>query len=573
MFRDIKLYKKKFMLYLFVLLSLCGVFSSGITYMILQSRSAAISNDAQRAFERTERDLSRRKNEMEFFIQRIYGNPALLKDLLLYMSGNAETYLSKRLDFAAKNEILPSIVEAIDEFNTITSDRMYRQICILSESRSILMDYNENGTRISFLPGENGAVPESAGENGITFKRALVDTNGKNMGTASFLLDAERAFSTLQYTGLPNMAICDSYENVYKVQNGDRYSDRAFQEISESGESRGTYKDGKQRLFYSIYTSSEYGYHFICAYDAGYLLASTANLLLTAYLGMLFVFGLILLLIFINMRHEAEFLTVMLENIGKMETGHFEQMGNRYGSKNEYGMIAGALNSMGKKLEKHIQTEYLLKLKQQETEMIALQHQINPHFLYNTLEIIRSGAIRGMDVGGAIASLGKMYRNMVSDKLEITLEEEVNLLNAYLEIMEFRNKGNFYYQTEIEEPVKSLMTVKFWMQPIAENFFVHGYDKDSAFNLFVLSAYEDERAYHIELMNNGAKMEEAQLQALQMVLQGESGEKADESIGFKNVYARLRYYYGTRLKMAVMNNEESGITVRVSILKEEAAGV
>lgn len=566
MFRNIKLYRKKFILYLLVLLSLCVVFSVGITEMILQSHKVSIDQNTQRAFERLESDLGRRKKEMEIYVQRIYSNPKLLKDLLLFMDSNAEIYHSKRLNCAAENEKLPSIVGSIEQFNSVNSDRLYKQICVASKEKMNIIDFQNNEIHIDFLVSSGAAEAQA----GIIFTRSLVDTTGKMVGNLAFLLDPEMAFSSLQSADLPNAAICDMQGNVFVLQAEKEISKEAFWEISALQDNGKTLQSGNKRLYYTAYTSAEYGYRLICVYDTNYLVVSANRLLLTAYLGIILVFCAIMLLVSINMRHEATFLNTMLDNIRNMETGHFKQMENRYASRNEYGVIAGALNDMGEKLEKHIQTEYLLKLKQQETEMIALQHQINPHFLYNTLEIIRSAAIRGNDVGSAIASLGKMYRNMVSDKLEITMEEEMALLNSYLEIMEFRNKGNFCYQTEMEDSVKAVSTVKFWMQPIAENFFLHGYHRDSAFNLFVLSAYEDETVYRIELVNNGTKIADEKLHALRQVMQGDSNAQTGESVGLKNVYARLRYYYGSRLKMEIENNEEAGITIRVNILKESS---
>lgn len=573
MFRNIKLYRKKFILYLLVLLLLCVIFSVGITIMILQSHTVAIDNDARRAFERLESDVGRRKNEMEIYVQRIYGNTKLLRDMLLFTESNAEMYQSERLNYAAENEFLPSIVGSIEEFNSVNNDRLYKQISIASEEKVNIIDFRNNEIQINFLLSSSEIEDEDIREAGIAFNRSLVDTSGNTVGNLRFLLDSQKAFSSLQYAGLPNAAICDMQGNVLMRQTTKELSEDVFKRISVLQENEKTLQEGNKKLRFTAYTSPEYGYRLVCIYDTGDLVLSTKSLLLTAYLGILLVFCAIMLLISVNMRHEAAFLNTMLENIRNMETGHFEQMENRYASRNEYGIIAGALNDMAIKLEKHIQTEYLLKLKQQETEMIALQHQINPHFLYNTLEIIRSAAIRGNGVGSAIASLGKMYRNMVSDKLEITMEEERNLLNSYLEIMEFRNKGNFYYQTEMEDSVKAVKTVKFWMQPIAENFFMHGYDKDSSYNLFVLSAYEEDTAYHIDLMNNGTKIEEENLQALRQVMQGESNAHTGDSVGLKNVYARLRYYYGNRLQMDIKNNEEAGITIHIHILKEESGDV
>jgi len=202
-----------------------------------------------------------------------------------------------------------------------------------------------------------------------------------------------------------------------------------------------------------------------------------------------------------------------------------------------------------------------------------LQHQINPHFLHNTLETIRSCAIMGQleAVSDAITNLGKMYRSVVKSDLSVTMGEEVELLNAYLEIMALRYSGSFAYHTGLEKGMLELETVKFWMQPLAENFFIHGYDKSSEYNLFVLNGWEEAERYVIEMTDNGSAIEPSHLEEINATLGKPSAKQ--EGIGLKNVYARLRYFYGDDLEMSLRNNSESGITITIFIPKEVASRV
>lgn len=570
MFWGLRRYRKNLLMYGGIVLSLCVLFSAGLTYMILRGQMDGIGSAAETVFEQLERDLERRENEVELFVQQqIYGNPALLKDMqLLLESGTAEEYLSKRLDRMIQGDQLPSMAEAAIAFNTVSQPRTYRQISMQSQTHASIIEFQENGIRMSFRTRKTPLLSGSD-EEGIVFARSLVDSNGNRIGEARFLLDPQQAFASLQYAQLPGAILCDTQGHAYDFQENPPLPDRLYQSIAAAENTRGTLQnDNGDPIYYTAFASETYGYRLLCTYGRTDLFRAAGNVLAVVYPGTFLVFLFVMTLIYLNMRHEGEFLLMMLDNIRRMETGHFEQMENRYGNKNEYGIIAGALNEMGGKLETHIRTEYLLKLKQQETEMIALQHQVNPHFLFNTLEIIRAGSVLGKDVGDAVASLGRMYRNMVSDQLEISMAQELDLLNAYLEIMEFRNQGSFFYQSLMDDAVKSLKTVKFWLQPIAENFFVHGYDKQSDFNLFVFSARELDAAYQVELVNNGKKMTEEKLSELRQLMQGDRKEGQEGSVGLKNVYARLRYYYGDRLSMTVENNQDAGLTVRVIIQKE-----
>lgn len=124
------------------------------------------------------------------------------------------------------------------------------------------------------------------------------------------------------------------------------------------------------------------------------------------------------------------------------------------------------------KLKGHIETEYILKLKEQEVQMRALQHQINPHFLYNSLEMLQSKALvhGDRDMADAISMLGSLYRIRVRKSDSITLREEFNSLEMYLKIMALRFGDCFVYRIEMEDKIGGIPTVNFWMQPLAENF-------------------------------------------------------------------------------------------------------
>lgn len=126
-------------------------------------------------------------------------------------------------------------------------------------------------------------------------------------------------------------------------------------------------------------------------------------------------------------------------------------------------MLALEINDMLSKLDVHIKKEYILKGMQQDAEMKAMLYQINPHFLYNTLEIIKAQAnIQGnVTVSDALFDLGSMYRMLVKLGDTITLRQEIELLSHYLNILELRNQENFYYEIDVDEEMMELATVKF----------------------------------------------------------------------------------------------------------------
>ena len=207
-----------------------------------------------------------------------------------------------------------------------------------------------------------------------------------------------------------------------------------------------------------------------------------------------------------------------------------------------------------------------MKLKEQETEMRALQHQINPHFLYNTLETLRSKALMqgDRDMADAIAMLGTLYRARMHRKNSISLKEEFSLLEMYLKIMELRFRNNFVYQIELDREIKETPTVNFWLQPLAENFFTHGFDRESEYNLLIVSGHAQDGGARIELIDNGSGVPEERLDEIRRnMYEGNDDPEAD--IGLRNVYMRLEYFYRDGFEMNVGNNPEGGFCVSIFI--------
>ena len=237
-------------------------------------------------------------------------------------------------------------------------------------------------------------------------------------------------------------------------------------------------------------------------------------------------------------------------------------------------MIAVALKDVGEKLQGYIETEYILKLKDQETQMRALQHQINPHFLYNTLEILRSKALLqgDRDMADAIALLGALYRARMHAKDRIALGEEFELLETYLKIMSMRFRDNFVYQVELDDEIAQMETVGFWLQPLAENFFTHGFDRDSLYNLLIVTGHAENGGARIEVIDNGTGIADGRLEGIRKnMYEGNDDPNAD--IGLRNVYMRLNYFYRDGFTMEIGNSKEGGFKISIFIPGKVEANV
>lgn len=566
-FIRMKVYRRKFAIYLLVLFLLCVLAGVLLCLGITQNRIGAGRNDALRAFERVENSLSAYVEEIERYVLHVYSDRELLSDMLLFMDSDAEAYLSERLNNPATDR--PNIVDDIREFAAIGGRRLFRYISLHGARNTNVVHFDEGGSTVAFgVPGTSPLFDEAIAE-GILYTRTLVSPAqvSEQIGRMCFLLDTQAVFSVAHEYALPSAAALD-FSGGCVVVAGSADHAALYLAISETGRNQGTVRDGLNARYYVSYTSGRFGYQFIASQDLFSIIRSNSILYLLAISAASIIFVCVSLLVIANMRQDARFLTQIVDTIKRAKQGDFSAQAAPAPRRNEYGMIAEELSEMTSMLDAYIRREYVLRLKQQETEMLALQEQINPHFLYNTLEIIRGRASAREDHGiaDAVSSLGRLYRLMVKSDSIITMAEEAELLSAYLSIMELRYEGRFVYQISLEEAVQPLKTVKFWMQPVAENFFRHGFDLQSETNLLLVSGYAREDAYVVELMNNGAKLPPDQLALMNEALKaGELGNS--NRIGLRNVCARLRYYYGNGLHMQVENNEEAGVTIRVTIAK------
>jgi len=390
------------------------------------------------------------------------------------------------------------------------------------------------------------------------------------------LVSSDQIFKSIQNYRFGKAAAVSASGAIYLIGNGqDQDVKELFRLAAANGRSHGFISKGLfKHVFFVTFPSTKFNFKFVSIVDLSMLIRQHARMLLTIFLIILTTMISVLLLIVYNMRDDARFLHRIIQSIGRVKTANFTPNRPARYRRNEYGMIARELDDMIQQLDKHIRNEYLFKLKQQETEMKALQNQINPHFLYNTLEVIRSTALvnQDRDTADAIATLGALYREIVKKENIISIASELELLQKYLEIMEFKYPERFYYQVNVEPTLLSIPTVKFWMQPLAENFFIHGFNANHEFNLYVVNGWEAEDHYVLEFVDNGRGIHAERLLTVRSTLSN-NDDTSSNSIGLRNVNTRLHFFYGNSYSMEIENNEEAGVKITVRISKEVTENV
>ncbi|MCR2807711.1 sensor histidine kinase [Paenibacillus soyae] len=242
-------------------------------------------------------------------------------------------------------------------------------------------------------------------------------------------------------------------------------------------------------------------------------------------------------------------------------------------SADEIGMLSSGFNKMGDRLSQLVDEVYLSKLKetelalrQRETELKMLQAQINPHFLYNSLDTIRGMALEHdiEDIGAMAASLARLLRYNVKDSgSKVTVQQEVEIAQIYLRIQQFRFEERLEYDIDLPEWALSQRMTKFTLQPIVENCIVHGMERTASTTTIRLTARRlSEDRFEVIVFDNGPGMSPESLERLRCRLDCFEAP-SDTHIGSMNVQRRIRHVFGDRYGLQVDSVEGEWTEVRV----------
>lgn len=216
-----------------------------------------------------------------------------------------------------------------------------------------------------------------------------------------------------------------------------------------------------------------------------------------------------------------------------------------------------------------------IQLQKRQEQLNALQNQINPHFLYNTLDTIRGLAIEqgAMDVADIVATLSFMFKySMDYATFMVPVSEELEHLNSYLKIqsLRFPDKFTFVQQMDCEfRDIHQVQTPKLVLQPLVENIFSHAFQKLQTGGRITLRMVDTDVNFQIIVSDNGTGIEDDRVLALNRMFAG--GERAQTTAGANtgialyNINSRIRMYCGEEYGLHIASTVGYGTEVTVSL--------
>ncbi len=241
----------------------------------------------------------------------------------------------------------------------------------------------------------------------------------------------------------------------------------------------------------------------------------------------------------------------------------------------EIGRLGNQFNRMLERIQDLIHENQLIGERKREAELDALQSQINPHFIYNTLESIRMTAEYNDDeeVADMTEILGKLLRYSISMGKEfVTLEEELDHIRNYMKLQDYRYPHQFQLIIEPYGDYRNLHLLKLVLQPIVENAIFHGQDASKPAMILRVSFQVTGSDIGILIRDNGLGMEPEVLHKLRMSLispAAEGQQRNKRSIGLRNVNERLKLYYGEAYGLEVDSVPGEGTQVCLRVQRME----
>ncbi len=527
--------------------------------------------EVQSSFMTLEQQKRDRSEQLENYVNGIYAKPSLMEDTkTLFESTSEQDYTRLREENSARSNTQIAWLPGDMRKLFVNSQLKVNAVTVRSPEglKIIWLDNLSGNMRVTYgLRGEWQLIDRMDRDTVLeSFEVRSPDSVMKSLGTLTFYGSSKDIYkgSSQAYDWALIKGKMISYENV----KGEREREWILT-ASEKKAFQGWFLwKGRLPVFYFEFVNSSGDSEYISAVDIISLWRANGAGAATLAVTVLVLAAGAVMVAFFNLQGEARFLSHIMDMLKTMEHGSFVEVGTmvmkRGGHYNEYTLIADALSEVSVKLDGYIRKEYLLKLKQQETAMRALRHQINPHFLYNTLESIRARALvlKDRETAEAIEGLGRLYRTLIRCPEVIPLQKEVEVLEMYLKLMSLRFADTFVYRVDIEEEAKDVDTIAFWLQPLAENFFNHGMDQESEFNLLMLEAVKKEEGILVTMSDNGRGiMKDRLLEIRKNMVEG--GDDPGADIGLCNVYMRLSYFYGEAFSMNIENQAAGGLKIDI----------
>ena len=536
-------------LYSLVMIAIITCFALLLSYAYWDMREKEASRVSQRVLARTVDEVEYYYRESTRLAQGLVENQARIEGIYKYFSLSTPDYFYWQLERKASPYISVSIYENIDDIY-VRNDFVSGVAIVLQDSTDVFVSKRDSrsGQKVpaeNFKPDANSfAVPVSD------------PISDRALGVIYISVPPEVLYKAIDNTrGIVPVAV--SVITPYET------------DMFDLGE--------KRTIGSWLVGTTAHGYQVQVAVPQNYVLnSSLASSALIIGFSALFI-----IILYITLRRTfsdyQNQVVDLVDSIQAITKGEQTKRINTDKKDQELLLIAETTNDMLDRLESNIHDIYQLELNQKDANMRALQAQINPHFMYNTLEFLRMYAVmeNQNELADIIYEFSSLLRNNISDERETTLKQEVEFCRKYSYLCMVRYPKSIAYGFKIDPELEEMRIPKFTLQPLVENYFAHGVDHRRTDNVISIKALKKDGHVEILVTDNGRGMSAEKLAEIQTKLTQRTFEHtADysgkrQSIGIVNIHERFVLYFGDRYDISVESAEQEGVHYRITIQDEE----
>lgn len=481
-------------------------------------------------------------------------------------------------DFVASNELRKYLLNMVNEQSAtkfaVLLDAEYNPIVTAmglnpswKDSMSDIVKKNMDvGGRFSWIAPEGEL-------NDLVAVREIVDLSNPELSAEGILVIgidiealAKKANSTLKEYPLNSLIMADDdvlYTDFENKEDAKLFmssiisSDKSVDETKFNGES-----------YYHIYKELDkpgWKYAVYLPHAAVFgKIENVISLCIIVFIAMVF---LVFYMSYVISKRMVRPLSDLSAQMKKVENGIFEgvKISDAVG-KNEIGSLTDDFNVMVEQIDTLIQENYLKKILLQESELKLLQSQINPHFLYNTLESINWMAKSGRtkEISVMVQALSKLFRSTVNNKESvITVDEELNLLDNYIAIQKIRFEERLEINIDVENEFYKYKIPKLILQPLVENSIKYALERYSTVCIINIYAKCTEEGMKLYIEDNGPGIEKERLE----LIKDNKPFESKSGIALKNIRRRMEITYHREDAMEIHSAEGEGTTIVLNIPK------
>mgnify|MGYP000851910470 CR=1 FL=1 len=321
---------------------------------------------------------------------------------------------------------------------------------------------------------------------------------------------------------------------------------------------------GKEKYVINSAMIQSTKWYLVSAIPVKDIIASGNKLKNGMFVFMFFITLVSYLLAYLISNSSVKRLSLLASSMKEIEKGRFEVSVKKKGN-DEIGALMEAFNKMASRISELIEEKYKMGQEVKSAELKALQAQINPHFLYNSLDLINCIAIKHNvpSIVTMVNSLARFYKISLSRGVDvIPIKDEISHITLYVQIQNMRFDNKIQLNLQIDEAVYSYKILKILLQPIIENSIVHGIlEKKEKCGIITVTGKLENNTVIFTIEDNGIGMTEEKIRSIL----SENSTGYSGNYGVKNINDRIKLYYGNDYGLKYTSEPGKGTTVEVRI--------